>query len=35
MMDKFLIDNNHVRLQAFKARENPDEYFGVILNIDA
>jgi hypothetical protein len=33
--DELIINPSYARIQAFKVRENPGEYFGVILTIDA
>ena len=35
LSDELIINSSYARIQAFKIRENPGEYFGVILTIDA
>ena len=35
LSDELIINPSYARIQAFKVRENPGEYFGVILTIDA
>ncbi len=35
LSDELIINPSYARIQAFKVRENPGEYFGVVLTIDS